>query len=285
MFRVRITFKMGAALLLMLCLVLPTAELSISSAMGKSVPSDASAIQADAFNKQVEQMYRHVQDGHMQAVQEDLRRISSLFEASSFEGLTGVEGIHILAECIIEMKEATARASAEPQHWMLAAGKLRLAADSLVHTHDALWLQYFKLIREDLQLMDQHAAKGDARSVKTAYENLKQRHELIRPAMVIQRKPEEVNMLDSWLSYAGGVTASSDLEQVRKIVPQGEELINMLFGKKKDEPALAPLSEAKDPWAWQLVLAAFIVAALTFVGYRKYRGQQYTSKPIFPRKM
>lgn len=285
MLRVPKSFRVGAAALLTFIIVFGIVHPPVTSALGKTVPSDASAIQADAFNKQVEQMYRHVQDGNVQAVREDVRRISGLFEASSFEGLTGVEGIHILAECIIEMKEATARASLEPQHWMLAAGKLRLAADSLVHARDALWLQYFKIIREDLQLMDQHAARGDTRSVKVAYDQMKQHYELVRPAMVIQRKSEEVNMLESWLSYAGGVAVSSDMDQIRKIVPQGEELINMLFGKKKDEPALAPLGEAKNPWAWQMMMAAFILAALTFVGYRKYRGQQYSSKPIFPRKM
>ena len=76
-----------------------------------------------------------------------------------------------------------------------------------------------------------------------------------------------------------------DTAQVQKVVSQGEEMINSLFGKKKDEPALAPLGEVKEPWTWRLVIGAFILAALTFAGYRKYRGQQYSSKPMFPRKM
>lgn len=83
------------------------------------------------------------------------------FEASSFQGLTGVEGIHALAESILEMKEATARAVQEPQHWMRSAGKLRMASDSLIHSRDALWLQYFKVIREDLRVMGQYAAQQD----------------------------------------------------------------------------------------------------------------------------
>ncbi|WP_145035560.1 sporulation protein YpjB [Paenibacillus sp. Y412MC10] len=254
------------------------------AANGQSESSPAASIQAKALNKEVEQLYRHVEEGNVQAVLEDIRRVSGLFEASSFQGLTGVEGIHALAESILEMKEATARATQEPQHWMVSAGKLRMAADSLIHARDALWLQYYKVIREDLRVMGQYAQQQDQAGMRRAYDSLSEHYELIRPSVVIQRKPEDVNMMESWISYAGGLVASGDAAQVEKVVPQGEEMMNMLFGKKKDEPALAPLGEVKEPWTWQLVIAAFILAALTFAGYRKYRGQLYSAKPIFPRK-
>ncbi|EGG32260.1 sporulation protein YpjB [Paenibacillus sp. HGF5] len=255
-----------------------------AAANGQSESSPAASIQAKALNKEVEQLYRHVEEGNVQAVLEDIRRVSGLFEASSFQGLTGVEGIHALAESILEMKEATARATQEPQHWMVSAGKLRMAADSLIHARDALWLQYYKVIREDLRVMGQYAQQQDQAGMRRAYDSLSEHYELIRPSVVIQRKPEDVNMMESWISYAGGLVASGDTAQVGKVVPQGEEMMNMLFGKKKDEPALAPLGEVKEPWTWQLVIAAFILAALTFAGYRKYRGQLYSAKPMFPRK-
>ncbi|WFB60907.1 sporulation protein YpjB [Paenibacillus sp. BR1-192] len=254
------------------------------AANGQSESSPAASIQAKALNKEVEQLYRHVEEGNVQAVLEDIRRVSGLFEASSFQGLTGVEGIHALAESILEMKEATARATQEPRHWMVSAGKLRMAADSLIHARDALWHQYYKVIREDLRVMGQYAQQHDQAGMRRAYDSLSEHYELIRPSVVIQRKPEDVNMMESWISYAGGLVASGDAAQVEKVVPQGEEMMNMLFGKKKDEPALAPLGEVKEPWTWQLVIAAFILAALTFAGYRKYRGQLYSAKPMFPRK-
>ena len=254
-------------------------------ANGQSETSPAASIQAKALNKEVEQLYRHVEEGNVQAVLEDVRRVSGMFEASSFQGLTGVEGIHALAESILEMKEATARATQEPQHWMVSAGKLRMATDSLIHTRDALWLQYYKVIREDLRVMGEYAVQQDQAGMRRAYDSLSEHYELIRPSVVIQRKPEEVNMMESWISYAGGLVSSGDTAQVQKVAPQGEEMINTLFGKKKDEPALAPLGEVKEPWTWQLVIGAFILAALTFAGYRKYRGQLYSAKPMFPRKM
>jgi sporulation protein YpjB len=285
MFRTFPKLLLCLSALLMLVTVSMGDPVRATPANGQSETSPAASIQAKALNKEVEQLYRHVEEGNVQAVLEDIRRVSGLFEASSFQGLTGVEGIHALAESILEMKEATARATQDPQHWMVSAGKLRMATDSLIHARDALWLQYYKVIREDLRVMGEYAVQQNQAGMRRAYDSLNGHYELIRPSVVIQRKPEDVNMMESWISYAGGLVSSGDTAQVQKVVPQGEEMINSLFGKKKDEPALAPLGEVKEPWTWQLVIGAFILAALTFAGYRKYRGQLYSAKPMFPRKM
>lgn len=52
--------------------------------------------------------------------------------------------------------------------------------------------------------------------MRRAYDSLSEHYELIRPSVVIQRKPEEVNMMESWISYAGGLVSSGDTAQVQK---------------------------------------------------------------------
>lgn len=255
------------------------------SDQGKKGASPAAEIQAKALNREAESLYRFVEEGNTQAANDSLRRIERLFETSSFQGLTGVEGVHALAESIIEMKETAARVQLDPKPWMIAAGKLRLAADSLAHPKDGIWLQYYKVIREDIQLLDQSAAKQDRAGMQKAFAGLQEHYEMIRPALIIVRKPEEVTMLESWLSYAGGAVSRNEAADIRRIAPQGEVIINLLFGKKKDEPALAPLGEVRGPWMWQLLFAAFILAALTFAGYRKYKGHKNRFDPIFPKRL
>ncbi|NMO96996.1 sporulation protein YpjB [Paenibacillus lemnae] len=245
--------------------------------------SPAANIQAAALNREVEELYRFVEAGNIEKAKNALRNVQALFEASSFQGLTTVEGIQVLAESIVEMKETAARVYVDPVEWMKAAGKLRLAADSLTHQKNGIWLQYYKVLREDLQRMDQSAAKQDREGIKKAYGSLQQHYEMIRPAAIIRRKPDEIAMMDSWLSYAGSVVSKSDMSSVKGITGQGEVIINLLFGKKKDEPALAPLGEARGPWAGQLLLPAFILAALSYAGYRKYKGQQEQPISWFPK--
>ena len=140
MFRTVPKFLLALSALLMLAANAMGEPIRANPIQAQPQASPASPIQAKALNKEAEQVYRHVEEGNVQAVLEDMRRVSALFEASSFQGLTGVEGIHALSESILEMKEATARAVQDPQHWMRSAGKLRLATDSLIHTKNALWL-------------------------------------------------------------------------------------------------------------------------------------------------
>lgn len=255
------------------------------SDQGKKEVSPAAEIQAKALNRETESLYRFVEEGNTQAANESLRRVERLFETSSFQGLTGVEGVHALAESIIEMKETAARVQLDPKLWMIAAGKLRLAADSLAHPKDGIWLQYYKVIREDIQLLDQSAAKQDRAGLQKASAGLQEHYEMIRPALIIVRKPEEVTMIESWLSYVGGAVSRNEAAEIRRIAPQGEVIINLLFGKKKDEPALAPLGEVRGPWMWQLLFAAFILSALTFTGYRKYKGHKNRFDPLFPKRL
>ncbi|WP_054957101.1 sporulation protein YpjB [Paenibacillus dakarensis] len=250
----------------------------------KDRPSPAASIQAKALNLEVETLYKLVEEGNLMKVNESLRKVQSLFEAASFQGLTSVEGIQVLAESIVEMKETTAGAQLEPKQWMRSAAKLRLAADSLTHPKDGIWLQYYKVIREDLRMMELSAAKQDTKGIKKAYASLEDHYELIRPALVIQRKPEDVSMIESWLSHAGGVVSTAGPSAVRGIIPQGEVIVNILFGKKKDEPALAQLGEVEGPWFWQLLFGAFILSALSFAAYRKYKGLNSGYHPMFPKK-
>jgi len=250
-------------------------------------PSLLPSKQAGQLSEAVETLYRDVVDGDITKVRIETERIEKLFTSSSFQGLTEVEGIHALAECIVEVKIATAQATLQPELWLQAIAKLRLAADSLSNKQQPLWHQYYKVVREDLSRMQSQLNLNDKEGLKEAYDSLQTHYELIRPAIVIQKKPFEVNMIDSWISYAGGVSTmtTSKPETIRSMISQGEEHFNMLFGKKKDEPAFAPQIQYNTSNMGLWIGAIFIVAILSYVGYRKYRGEQSSMKALPPPKI
>lgn len=243
--------------------------------------------QAEQLSTAVETLYRDVVDGNITKVRMETEQIEKIFTSSSFQGLTEVEGIHALAECIVEVKVATAQASLQPELWLQATAKLRLAADSLSNREQPLWHQYYKVVREDLSTMQNQLNSNNKQGLKQAYDSLQAHYELIRPAIVIQKKPYEVHMMDSWISYAGGITTSdtSKSENIRSMITQGEEQFNILFGKKKDEPAFSPQIEFNTPQWGIWIGALFIVSILSYVGYRKYRGEQRSMKILPPPKL
>lgn len=253
----------------------------VSSGNGLAVMSGKTG--AQQLEQAAEALYGYVLEGDVMKVRQETEAISKIFVSSSFEGMTSVEGINALSGVIMDLKATVAGAKINPQQWEAAAAKLRLAANSLNHPRQPIWLQYYKLIREDLNAMEQSAVANDLAGWKTALERLQGRYDNIRPAVIVSHQPEVVNAFDSWLSYAVSIPSSSQkVERARllEIVSYGQDAVRVMFGKEKDEPALSLPLASQEFGIWGGLAASFIIAALAYVAYRKYRGQNQNWKPI-----
>ncbi|KAI7255382.1 hypothetical protein KC345_g11141 [Hortaea werneckii] len=238
---------------------------------------------AQRLDQAAEALYGYVLEGDVIKARQESEQISQIFISSSFEGLTSVEGINALSAVIMDMKSAMAAVEASPAKWEAAAARLRLAANSLNHPRQPMWLQYYKLVREDLNDMEQSAAANDLKSWKTALARLQSRYDNIRPAVIISRTPEAVNAFDSWMSYAEGVaTSAQPVERARllEIVSYGQEAVRVMFGKERDEPALSVPLAPQRYGAWGLLAGAFILTVMAYAAYRKYRGQNGDWKAV-----
>lgn len=253
----------------------------VSSGNGLAVMSGKTG--AQQLEQAAEALYGYVLEGDVMKVRQETEEISRILVSSSFEGMTSVEGINALSGVIMDLKSAVASAKVSQQQLEATAAKLRLAANSLNQPGQPIWLQYYKLIREDLNAMEQSGAANDLVGWKVAVERLQDRYENIRPAVIVSRQPEVVNAFDSWLSYAAGVPSSSQkIERTRllEIVSYGQDAVRVMFGKEKDEPALSLPLASQEFGIWGGLAASFIIAVLAYAGYRKYRGENQNFKPI-----
>ncbi|WP_375103443.1 sporulation protein YpjB [Paenibacillus sp. RS8] len=253
----------------------------VSSGNGLVVMSGKTG--AQQLEQAAEALYGYVLEGDVMKVRQETEELSRILVSSSFEGMTSVEGINALSGVIMDLKAAVASAKISQQQLETTATKLRLAANSLNQPGQPIWLQYYKLIREDLNAMERSGAANDLAGWKAAVERLQSRYENIRPAVIVSRQAEVVNAFDSWLSYAAGIPSSSQkIERARllEIVSYGQDAVRVMFGKSKDEPALSLPLASQEFGIWGGLAASFIIAALAYVGYRKYRGENQKFKPI-----
>lgn len=229
------------------------------------------------LNEAAAALYRHVLDKDIEQVQEGISRISQRLEHISFDGQATVEGIHALTETVVEVKEAAARVRNDEVSLQQASAKLRLAADSLANPAKPLWLQYFKIMQNDLQALTL-AAEQRVRSDELAglFNALEEHYETIRPAALIRREPSQIEQLDAWLSHIKGLVTSkqTDWGQLRSMFEHGSEQVNLLFGREKDESAFVAYVDGPDRRTAGLLITSVIVIALGYAGYRKYRAQQ-----------
>ncbi|MBT2288563.1 sporulation protein [Paenibacillus albidus] len=238
---------------------------------------------AQQLEQSAEDLYGYVLEGNVAKVRQATDEVSRIFVSSSFEGLTSVEGINALSSVIMDVKTAVSAVQSSPERWEAAAAKLRLAANSLNHPRQPMWLQYYKLIREDLNAMAQSASANDLKGWQTALSRLDSRYNTIRPAVIISRQPDVVNVFDSWLSHAAGIPKSSQPSERAKLlemVSYGQEAARVMFGKEKDEPALTTPLAPEGYSGWGMLAAAFILVALGYAGYRKYRGDSKEWKAV-----
>ncbi len=227
------------------------------------------------FEQATEELYRSMQEGYTQQALEDMERLTDALTGLSFKGLTSVEGIHALAESVMDVQQTLIRAEVSPDDWMFVSAKLRLAANSLVHRDDALWLQYYKVMHEQMDNIENGRISGSRTSVREAFLGLKRHYDVIRPAVVIRKEAWEISRFDSWMSHVDGLSEEQTLngEALGQALKQGEKFLKELFGKTED-PVFLPVTGYGKPVYWSLLIGGWIVLALGYTGLRKYMADQ-----------
>ncbi|WMT42712.1 sporulation protein YpjB [Paenibacillus sp. D2_2] len=251
-------------------------ELPVASTADVKITEQERADKLRQLEEATELLYQDMQQGNTQRANQDMEQVIEALERLSFKGLTSVEGIHALAESIMDVKETLAKAVDGQEEWISSSARLRLAVNSLTHPKQAMWHQYYKVLGEDLQRMNQAHNTGSGEALRQAYLSLKSHYELIRPAVVIRKDITEINRFDSWLYYVDSLTndTKADTSVLTRTLLQGEALVKELFGKKGDEQVFLPIAGYGNPWNWSLLIGGWILLALFYTAYRKYRANQ-----------
>lgn len=260
----------------MLCCTLLSGAIvsNVSAASAQETQADSELMKR--LNDTATSLYRKSLENNLVGVREDVQLITTQVGRLSYDGVTSVEGMHALTETIVEVKEASASTDAAADSLQHASAKLRLAVDTLAHPEKPLWLQYYKILKEDIAAVQEGALNQRADLLMVTYGEFEQHYETIRPAAIIKKQPYEIERFDSWMSYLKGLTMRSEpnYEAVAEALQQGDEFVNALFGKEKDETAFTPFASGPEPWAAELFIGSTIMAVLAYVGYRKFQGTE-----------
>lgn len=223
-----------------------------------------------------EQLYTHMQQGSASEAAADMEMLTAALEGLPFQGLTSVEGIHALAEVIMDAKATLAKAEVDPKEWAESSARLRLAVNSLLYRDNALWQQYYTVMSHDLQQMSKARAGGKRAELRAALQRLQHHYEMIRPAAIIRRSPSDINQFASWLSYIGRLSQERTWDEaaLRDALAHGESTLKGLFGRRGDEPAFLPITGPDSPWYWSGLIGLWIMLALGYAGIRKFIGDQ-----------
>jgi sporulation protein YpjB len=239
----------------------------------------------EQFLLAVEALYEAVNNGKLTEISRRLTETEGKFRLMSMKEIATAEGIQQLARNITEMKRAVAAISPDKRKWKSDAAALRLAADALAHPVKPLWHQYRPILHEDV-IQIKNSIELNATGSGTvpeaalqAFDQMSQHYNVIRTAVLLKSDPWKVERSDSVIRYASRILTADPPNTAlwQGIIPLLQEAMDGLFpGGKEAESAFVP-PVAAPPWGWSAIMGSFIVTILTWVGWRRYRLDQYSS--------
>jgi sporulation protein YpjB len=218
-------------------------------------------------------LYRAAKEGKSEEAREQLERFADMMTRFSYGGLTSLEGLNALTSLVAESREVYNRVKFDERQALVAATKIRLAADALTHREKPLWLEYRQAFGKDADALGAAIREGrldDARRTLAAFYD---HYLVIRPAVLISRNASLAEKLDSWFIYMNGLLAAKDRDagQLKAGAETAKQLVDELFGEG-DAAASAGAGGASAPVRWAAMVCGAIVSVLVYVGWRKYRA-------------
>jgi sporulation protein YpjB len=239
----------------------------------------------NAFLEASEALYEAVNEGRIDAALSRVKETERLFRSLPMNNIATAEGIQALARNITELKRAAAAASPDKQIWEWSAATLRLAADALAHPDQPIWHQYRAILQEDIvrlseELEQKSAASGAvSKAAHNAYDQLTEHYRLIRTSVLLQLEAWKVERGDSAVRYVSRVLSAAPPNPalLQGVIPLLEATMEGLFPPSKTTESTFAPPIAGPPWGWSAMMGSFIVTILTWVGWRRYRADPYTT--------
>ena len=155
----------------------------------------------------------------------------------------------------------------------LAAAKIRLVGDALTHPNEPMWLQYYKILQDDISHLQNALQKKNIQEVRNQIVQLNSHYLIIRPAALMNRDPSAINKVDSIILFLQRQTAPNqvDMASLMNVIDQLNQSMSELF-QRSDAAAYVPLfpDHKQSIWLWTLVVGLFIVTVLAYSGWRMF---------------
>ncbi|WP_068775424.1 sporulation protein YpjB [Paenibacillus sp. FJAT-26967] len=253
-----------------------TAAIGCSPVSREALPAatvSPSQIQAaESLNQAAEELYKLTEQGKTDEARIRLEQLGEQATKLTYDGAITIEGLHALTETISKAKRTFAATDFSQDEALFASAKIRLAADALTHRNQPMWLQYYKLVKDDLERLDSNIRAGKKLESLLDYSKLYRHYSTIRPAILINRSPADVNKMDSLLTFLKKGLAEDRLDKtaLHTAMEHAHKTIDGLFGRSERE-AFLPMPDTQDPIIWSIGIGTFIIGVLLFAGWRMFR--------------
>jgi sporulation protein YpjB len=205
---------------------------------------------------------------------EDAKKLLDYF-SNQFKSITGMEQplsldeVRIITTSHDEAMEAAVSPDMKHEERINKLTKFRLVIDAIATSHQPLWTEMEGQIMMAFQQAKAAAVNGDSAHFHSYFNTFLSLYNVIYPSMKIDVPVENIQRLDARIQFIDEYRSQvlTDTEGQQELDNLGQDLKN-LFSNIEDDEA--------DPSLWWVIIStgSIIIATLSYVGWRKYRGER-----------
>jgi sporulation protein YpjB len=236
-----------------------------------AAPSAETSKQIERFSQMGNEVYTMTVKGDFLEARKEIIQMSELIPQMRLEGVTTIQGIKAMADTLLQAIKVYNAVQLDTEQALFQSARIRLMADALSHPNTPLWLQYNKVIQEELHVMEQASKQKKYEELKTAFIALKKHYLSIQPALQVSLQEAEAAKLESVFQFMQNELQTSPIKSVNLIhaIKTLQNVMDDLFQIKAEATAYLPFMEPNEPKLhWMIVLAAIIMIILGFAAWR-----------------
>lgn len=189
------------------------------------------------------------------------------------ERLFSMDELRIVTVSYQDALEAVANSELSHDERVNKATQLRLVTDAIVSTHEPLWTGLEGQMLSILYDMKEAVMDGETESFHFQLNAFLSVYEVIYPSLKIDVPMETMQQLDTRISYIDQyrpqLLANMDGQRELEVL---EADLKYVFSRTSEDEA--------DPSLWWVIIStgSIIIVTLSYVGWRKYRGDKRKEK-------
>ncbi|MBD8004835.1 sporulation protein YpjB [Bacillus norwichensis] len=202
-----------------------------------------------------------------------LERFSVQFSKEGIkEGKFTMDELRVLTASHHEALRAVTNINMSLDERVRIVTSFRLATDAVASTHQPMWVEMEASVMKDFQGVKNAALEGDKDAYNQNLNTFLSTYTVIQPSLKIDLTAEKLQKLDSKITYLDRYRADFSEQEWTAHLESLEQDLQKLFSDPGEDEA--------DPSLWWVIsmTGSTIILTLSYVSWRKYRGQKQQSK-------
>jgi sporulation protein YpjB len=211
--------------------------------------------------------------GRLEEAKQLLQHFSDEFSVASVHHSFSMDELRVLTVAHNQAVEAVNSTSMNLQQRVNTVTSFRLVMDTLSSQYQPLWTEMEGPIMTTFQQVKTAAENGNSEEYHSTLNSFLTKYNIIQPSLKLDIPVDKAQQLDTRISY---------IDQYRQDVIQGTNPQETLSNLEKDLQNLfdGVTEDESDPSLWWVIIStgSIIILTLSYVGWRKYKGESEESK-------